>query len=245
MEGERILLAGQDWVENVESSESGRALLLPAELTGFVPPLTTGRATLLGGPPEIGKTALALQVFKTLVEAGEPGVFVTLEMTPADLFERFARQFASEEECKEWIRDYEAKVTHSYINPGQIEKIISSGEYSFAILDHLHELNYADRFQLENEVKRILSMAPEHDVALLALAQLRRPGEFQTAPTLHDWKDSGVFEQKAAVTLQLWKDPSEIEYDTVTLYNLKNRMGKKYPPVELYLDEDSVVFRRR
>ena len=82
-------------------------------------------------------------------------------------------------------------------------------------------------------------------IALLALAQLRRPGEFQTAPSLHDWKDSGVFEQKAAVTLQLWKEADAYGgYDEVTLYNLKNRMGKKYPPQTFRLNEETVTFER-
>ena len=239
-----IILEGLEWWEDRETSDAGRKLANPPELDGSIPALTVGRATLLGGPPNIGKTALALQWWRTLLEEGETGPFITLEMTPSDLLERFEKQFETPADCKEWLEKYKPKVTRSYIIPEQIERIITSEQYSFAIIDHLHELPYRDRFQLEAEVKKILNMATEHDIALLALAQLKRPEQFQTEPRLHDWRESGVFEQKASVTLQLWKDPSDLHAEDVTLYNLKHRFEKKWEPVELCLDETAVIFRR-
>lgn len=236
-----VLLDGQGWLDNIESDESGEPL--PNPFDGFLPAVTRGRATLLGGPPEGGKTALGLQYYRQWVDAGYQGVYITLEMTPADLFERLHPQFESEEVCKEWIKEHNAMVTHSYITVSEIESLISRGGFEFVILDHLHELPYQDRFQLEREVKRLLGMAPEHNVALLAMAQLRRPDpQFPKPPSKHDFKESGVFEQKAAVCLQIYQEDEGSRESQI--WTTKNRFAPKHPPLDVILDEETVTFRR-
>jgi replicative DNA helicase len=163
-------------------------------------------------------------------------------MSPSDLFERYSKQFSSDEECAEWINEFDAEVTQMYIAPREIEAVLQRG-YEFVIIDHLHELPYDDRFQLEREVKRLLSMAPAHNVALLALAQLRRPDpQFPREPSMHDWRESGVFEQKASVCLQFYREDESSE--EAQIWNTKNRFGQKYPPLDVYLDPQSVTFRR-
>src|SRR6266496_2135229 len=227
------LLTPDEWIKQVEDTDNGEAI--PNLFDGFLPPLTRGRATLLGGPPGSGKTALALQMYRHALEMGKTGVFVTLEMTPSDLFERFARQFESPEECKSWIKDYQASVTESYIVAPEIELIMKSG-VDLVIIDHLHELPYADRLQLESEVKRLLSMAPAHNVALLALAQLRRPDpQFPKEPSMHDFRESGVFEQKGAVLLSIYREDEHSDY--ASIYTVKNRFGPKFPPMDVRLDK--------
>lgn len=234
------LLTAQEWLDQVESGDSGEAL--PNLFDGFLPPLTKGRAMLLGGPPGGGKTALALQIWRHVIECGKNAIFVTLEMTPSDLFERYARQFDNEEQCKQWIRDNEAQVTESYISAPEIELIMKEG-HDLVIIDHLHELQYEDRMGLEREVKRLLAMAPAHNVALLALAQLRRPDpQFPKEPSMHDFKESGVFEQKGAVLLSIYREDEHSDYAQV--WTVKNRFGAKHPPLDVKLDKTQVVFHR-
>jgi replicative DNA helicase len=234
------LLNPDQWIEQIETSDNGEPL--PNLFHGHLPPLTRGRAMLLGGPPGGGKTALALQMYRHVLEGGKTGVFVTLEMTPTDLFERFARQFEDEEEAKQWIKTYKAQVTESYISAPEIEQIMKSG-VDMVVIDHLHELQYEDRMGLEREVKRLLSMAPAHNVALLALAQLRRPDpQFPREPSMHDFKESGVFEQKGAVLLSIYRE--EEHSDFAQIWTVKNRFGAKHSPLDVKLDKKRVVFDR-
>jgi len=233
------LLEPEAWIEQVESTDNGEPL--PNLFDGFMPSLTKGRAMLLGGPPGGGKTALALQLWRHCLEYDKKAAFVTLEMTPADLFERFARQFGSEEECKQWIREHNAVVTESYISAPEIEQIIRSKEYDLVVIDHLHELQYEDRMHLEREVKKLLSMAPANNVALLALAQLRRPDpQFPKEPSMHDFKESGVFEQKGAVLLSIYREDEHSDY--AQIWTVKNRFGAKHEPLDVKLNKSRVVF---
>src|SRR6266496_832603 len=146
------LLSPDKWLESVDSHEAGQTLPNPFE--GFLPSLVTGRATFLGGPTGGGKTALGLQIWRCVLDGGYRGAYLTLEMTPADLFERFARQFNSEEEARRWIKDHDAQVSESYMNPKEIEQVMKMG-FDFVVLDHLHELPYLDRISFEQEISRI------------------------------------------------------------------------------------------
>jgi len=233
------LLSPDGWIEDAEDTDSGEPLPNPFDL--WLPPITKGRPTLLGGPTGAGKTALALQYYRHILDGGYSGAYITLEMTPSDLFVRFARQFGSEEECKEWIRGTNGMVSHSYITPGEIEQVMKM-DLDFVVIDHAHELPYADRLELEREVNRLMAMAPAHNVALLMLAQLKRPGEFQTQPSLHDFKETGKFEQKGALVFQLWKEDEHDDY--MQIWNTKNRFGPKADPLDVYLDKRTVTFTK-
>jgi replicative DNA helicase len=152
------------------------------------------------------------------------------------LLERFRRQFDSDEEMLTWLKENNAQITESYISAPEIEQIMKQG-YDLVVLDHLHELQYEDRMGLEREVKRLLSMAPAHNVALLALAQLRRPDpQFPREPSMHDFKESGVFEQKGAVLLSIHREDEHSDY--ASIYTVKNRFGAKHPPLDVKLDKD-------
>lgn len=234
------VLNAEQWIEDYQSTDNGEAL--PGPFPDLLPNLTRGRAMILGGPPGGGKTALALQWWRSCLEAGKNGVFVTLEMTPSDLLERFVRQFDSEQECLDWLIEHEAKVTQSYIQAPEIEALMKSG-IDMLVLDHLHELPYADRLSLENEVKRLLGMAPAHNVALLALAQLRRPDpQFPKPPSMHDFKESGVFEQKGAVLLAIHREDEHSDY--AQIWTVKNRFGSKHDPLSVKLNKHKVIFER-
>ncbi len=236
------LLGPDEWLEAVDKDESGETLQNP--FNGFIPPpLVKGRCAFLGGPTGGGKTALGLQVYRENLTAGHKGAYITLEMTPADLFERFKRQFDSEEECRQWIKDSDAKVTESYISPKEIELLIKKEGLDFVILDHIHEMPYIDRRDLEQEVARIAALAPAEGVAILALAQLRRPDpQFPRPPSKHDFRETGVIEQKGSVLLALYQEDEESNYSQ--LYTLKNRFGPKYAPIDIKLDEKTVTFSR-
>jgi replicative DNA helicase len=234
-----FLLDADQWIERLETSGVEVALPSPPALAGM-PPLVLGRATFLGGPPGGGKTTLALQYWRTSLEAGHPSAFITLEMTPTDLFRRFALQFDSEEECKDWLRTYEAKVGDVSLGSDEVEKVILDGEFDLVIVDHVHEFDFTDRRELERIITRIAKLAPRTNTALLILAQLKRPAFDQDAPSKSDFRETGRIEQVASVLLQLWQD-DELE-DETSLWCTKSRFTARPKPIDLHLCKETVTF---
>src|SRR6476469_601882 len=117
------LLGPEVWIAQAEDDNGGEELHKP--FTVF-PPITRGRVTLLGGATETGKTLLGLQWFKEVLDKEYTGAYITLEMTPADLFRRFAPQFPTDDVCKEWIREKNAFVSESYANISEVESIVKN-----------------------------------------------------------------------------------------------------------------------
>lgn len=235
------ILGPEEWIKQAEDDSGGEELLIPF---GIMPPITRGRVTLLGGATETGKTTLGLQIFREVLDNGYSGAYITLEMTPADLYRRFSPQFGSDEECDEWIRERNAHVSESYANIGEVEGIIVNGNYDFVAVDHAHEFPYKDRMDLGNQVMRIYRLAPKTDTAIMLMAQMRRPNlEFPRPPSKHDYLEWGGFEQMASVAMALYR---EDEHSTDTeLYCLKNRFGPKPEPLSLSLNHRTVTFERR
>lgn len=235
------LLSPDAWIEQAEEDNSGENLLIPF---GHLPPIQRGRVTLLGGATETGKTLLGLQWFKEVVDNGYKGFYGTLEMTPADLFRRFATQFDTDEECKSWIRENNAHASESYLNVSEVESIVREGEFDFVVVDHAHEFPYKDRLELAAQVMRVYRLAPATNTAILMMAQMRRPDpQFPRPPSKHDYLDWGGFEQMASVAVALYR---EDEHATDTeIYTLKNRFGPKPEPLPLRLNHRNVTFERR
>jgi replicative DNA helicase len=240
MTDELPLLGPSQWLEAIE--ENGEAVPLPGPFPGLLEPPTRGRAAFLGGPTGGGKTALALQTFRTVLDGGYSGAFITLEMTPADLFMRFSRQFDSKEHCRQWIQNTNAFVSESYVDAHEVEQIIKQG-FDFVVVDHVHELDYEDRRELERKITRIARLAPSTDTALLILCQLRRPDPaFPRPPSKHDFRETGRIEQLASVLLALYQEDEHS--DEHELYCLKSRFGPRHAPLALKLNRNTVVFEK-
>lgn len=234
------LLTGDSLVEAITDTDAGE--VLPNPFDGFIPPLVKGRASVLGGPTGVGKTVLGLQVFRYILDSGYKGAYVTLEMTPHDLFDRFKHQFDSDQECLDWLRETEAGWSQSYIDSYEIEQIIKQ-DYDLVVVDHVHELPYEDRLSLERKVRRLVSLAPATNTAVFLLAQLRRPDpQFPRPPSKHDFRETGVIEQSAASLLALYQEDEHS--DEVEIYTLKNRFGPKNDPFAVTLKRDTITFER-
>lgn len=234
-------LGPTEWIAQAEEDNGGEELLVPF---GVMPPITRGRVTLLGGATESGKTLLGLQWFKEILDAGYKGFYGTLEMTPADLFRRFAQQFNSDEECKQWIKDTGAEVSESYLNVSELENIVRDGNYDFVVVDHAHEFPYEGRLDLGAQVMRVYRLAPATDTAILMMAQMRRPDpQFPRPPSKHDYLEWGGFEQMASTAMALYREDEHC--DDTELYCLKNRFGPKADPLGLHLDRRTVTFKKR
>lgn len=234
------LLNPEEWINSVEHTDQGEPL--PTIFPGWIPPFVKGRPTVLGAETEVGKTALALQAFKTVLEGGYTGAYITLEMTPSDLFERFAHQFDGAEECKKWIEYHNAFVSQPYVDAHECEQIIKRG-FDFVVLDHLHELPYEGHEDLARKVRRLASLAPATNTALLLLSQVKQPDPFRTGPpTKYDFSQTKAIGEVAAVAFILQMEDKESDY--LELHNVKNRFAGKMLPLGLKLNPRTVCFER-
>lgn len=235
------LLTPKEWLKEVEDTSVGEPI--PTILSPFIPSFTKGRTTVLGADTGVGKTVFGIQQFVHAVNLGIPSAYVTLEMTPGDLFVRMLPQFDNDEEkLKTWIVDNRAYVSKPYIDAHEIESIIKNG-FDFVVVDHIHELPFDGHEELARKVKRLASLAPATNTALLLLSQMKRPDFFSGKPTKHDYSWSKAIAEVASVAMALYQE--EEDSDEVLLMVLKNRFGGKYEDMELKLDPGTLTFVKR
>ncbi len=234
------LLTPEEWIVEANKPEQGEEL--PTILHPFIPPFVRGRATVLGADTEVGKTAFALQAYRNVIDGGHPAAYCTLEMTPADLFQRFQPQFDSAEHCKNWIIEKQAYISQPYIDVREIESIIKTGDFHFVVIDHIHELPFDGHEELARKVRRLASLAPAFNTSLLMLSQMKRPDFDNGEPTKHDYSWTKAIAEVASVALALYRERADSE--EVLIYNLKNRFGAKLPFTTLRLNENTITFER-
>jgi hypothetical protein len=236
---EAPLLDGERWLEVIENTEMGEEILAPLGLL----PYTKGTLTTLGAETYVGKTVLGLQAFRFVAENGYRAAYCTLEMSPPLLFRRFWPQFGSEEAAKEWIKEFEAWVSHSYLDYTEVEQIIRSG-FDFVVIDHIHELPFDGHEDLARKVRRIAALAPETNTAILMLSQMRKPlGDSISPerPTIYDFSWTKAIPEVSSVCQALWRP--DLDYpDQVELVTMKNRYGVLPPDQALRLNKTTITF---
>lgn len=234
------LLEPEEWLQELEDVDAGTPI--PTIFHPLIPSFVRGRTTVLGADTEVGKTVFGIQQFIHAVNLGVPSAYVTLEMTPGDLFVRMLPQFEDENALKKWIVENKAYVSKPYIDAHEIESIIKKG-FGFVVVDHVHELPFDGHEELARKVKRLASLAPATNTSLLLLSQMKRPDFFAGMPTKHDFSWSKAIAEVASVAFALYREDEHS--DEVTLLNLKNRFGAKTLPLDLRLDSKTVTFVKR
>ncbi len=233
------LLSATEWINSIENPDQGAPI--PTLFQPHIPPLVRGRCTVLGADTGEGKTAFGLQAWRHVLDCGHSAAYITLEMTPPDLFARFHPQFDSEDDCKDWIREREAYVSESYCDAHEVERIIKQG-FDFVVLDHIHELPFDGHEDLGRKVRRLASLAPSTNTSLLMLSQMKRPEFGPQAPTKHDFSWTKAIAEVAAVAMALYKEDDHSNY--IELHTVKNRFGPKPPPLGLSLNSRTIEFER-
>jgi hypothetical protein len=233
------LLAPEEWVRAVEESDQGEEL--PSPFMAWVPPVVRGRMTLVGANTEVGKTCWGLQTFHGIVDSGYNGAYITTEMTPADVFERFRHQFEDDDACKTWIKDKNAIISQPGVDANEVVQIMREG-FDFVVLDHVHDLPFEGHEDLARKVRRIASLAPYTNTALLMLAQTKQPDPLSPSlPSKYDFSMTKALVEVSALAFILHKEDDHS--DIVDLHCVKNRFGPKSAPLSLRLDPHTVTFK--
>lgn len=146
---------------------------------GFV----AGEVTIVSAKTSVGKTSLALAIAANIAQSGKPILFMTLEMTQAQLMERYIEYTGGlvDDFPKDMFMDI-AGLTfmqkHNKVTPDSIEGIIKNASEAGAqlvVLDHLH---YFSRGSKTDDVE-VISMelsrtAKKYKIPILAIAHVRK-----------------------------------------------------------------------
>lgn len=178
---------------------------------GFVP----GEVTIITAKTSVGKTSLAMAIASNVAKMGKPILFVTLEMTQAQLIERYITFNGGlvDDYPTDGLMDI-AGVTFMQksdkVTPDAIEGIIKNAKENDAqlvILDHLH---YFSRGSKTDDVE-IISMelsrtAKKYEIPIIAIAHVRKDSVVGGKPketVIDDIRGASFISQDADIVLIL------------------------------------------
>lgn len=212
--------------------------------------LHRGQLVVLSARPGCGKSALALQITNNVIDNGYKVMYLPLEMTEYETFQRMIIQqqvvYDSEEaknpsaEKKEEICRFLMDLEQSGLfamyyglnGIADIEKKIKEEQPFLVVVDQLTQVEPVGKAKdirekyilMTNALKRI---ALNENVCILALHQLNREGEGKKKPTLSNLAESDSVGRDADVVLALneHEETNNEELDALELIIAKNRQG--------------------
>lgn len=216
--------------------------------------LRANQLTILAARPSVGKSSLACQyAVHTAKEIG-PVLFVTLEMTWAELTERIIVQgaevdFGRVRDGTLTDREAETMVLSASRLSGipldvmdaptiTVRDIIAKarsvkrkhGALSLVVIDYLQLLTPDNprlprQEQVSQMSRELKNGAKSLECPIICLAQLNRDSEKNSrAPKLSDLRESGAIEQDADNVMFLWR-PNDQEREAVEIIVAKQRSG--------------------
>ena len=256
--------------------ESGKVLRVP---TGFrsldfytYGGFNTGNLVILAARPSVGKTAVMLQMAKAAAMVGKSTNIFSLEMTNAELAQRFL--LSESDELNQWKMargevEWTAFERASsrlgskpiYMNDSDraLEEIISritlnsmAGKCDIAFIDYLGLIKlYSRNGNLSQAIAECTgefkALAKKCKIPIVLLCQLNRSSASEKRPPeMHDLRDSGGIEQDADIVLMLERAPEDEEGRTVNMWVRKNRQGSAgNVKIEIIANETFSAFREK
>lgn len=212
--------------------------------------LHRGQLVVLSARPGCGKSALALQITNHVINSGYKVMYLPLEMTEYETFQRMIIQqqvvYDSEEaknpseekkqEIQNFLMDLEQSGLFSMYyglnGLADIEKKVKEEQPFLVVVDQLTQVEPVGRAKdirekyilMTNAFKRI---ALNENVCILALHQLNREGEGKKKPTLSNLAESDSVGRDADVVLALneHEETNDTRLDALDLIVAKNRQG--------------------
>ena len=277
---QHISHALQELGDNLEelqvNREKGKVLRIP---TGFrsmdfytYGGFNVGNLVILAARPSVGKTAVMLQMAKAASIVGKNVNIFSLEMTNAELAQRFL--LSESDELNPWKMargevEWTAFERASgilgskpiYMNDSArtLEEITSritmnsmAGKCDIAFIDYLGLIKlYARNGNLSQAIAEctgdLKALAKSCRIPIVLLCQLNRSSASEKRPPeMHDLRDSGGIEQDADIILMLERAPEDEDGRTVNMWLRKNRQGSAgNVKIEIVANETVTSFREK
>lgn len=241
---------------------------VPAPRTFGMKTLRRGSLYTIAGYTGDGKTCAGIECAATACAAGLSVGIASLEMTGDEVFERLVARYGvpyeqaqtgriaaeyqaaavtAEKEVSGWRLEVE---DDEEIRPAEIRRWAVAGKYDLVIVDHLHRIEFADRYEIEKTVRSFKNMAKRLGIPVVMLAQLSRTGDRKhpyPPPTLASLRETAVIEHESAFVGFVYRERNEDDPNEALPASrwivAKNRFGKT-GGVRLFFHGDRQAFTR-
>jgi len=217
--------------------------------------LRGGQVVVLAGRPSMGKTGLSMSMAMAVAEAGNPVLYLSMEMVAAELADRVIASLGRVPLGKITEGDLDDKgwdgigIASNRINKMPLYVLDKAGLSYFRlatvarrfarqhgikmlVVDYLQLMSGDDNAkrhaQIEEISRNMKVLAKELNIPILLLSQLNRQAERR--PKLSHLRDSGAIEQDADIVLFVHReevdDPETPYKNYADIYVAKNRQGK-------------------
>jgi len=191
--------------------------------------LVGGELIVIGARTSVGKTQLATNIAYRVARAGNPVLFVTLEMTKVELTSRIMKiaepmpvtnlpiMYQNSSDL-DW-RDVDALMGNA----------VKSG-VKLVVIDHLHYFSRSTE-NAAQEIGRVTKAfkknAVDHNIPVILISHVRKMVGKQKKPTSEDLRDSSFVAQDADIVIMLHKEEDDLA--TVEAFLEKNRNRGIFP----------------
>lgn len=226
-----------EWLDEINERYKSWGKMVGLE-TGYWPinsmtmGLAPGELIVVGGATSNGKTALCINIAANLAIEGKTVLFVTLEMTQAELGSRFKKIMGDKfEDGMANILFQKTDELNWQSIDGLMKRAKEDANADLVIIDHLHYFtrnlqNVAE--ELGNITKEFKKNAIRHSLPVLLISHTRKGNDSNTTKTgINDLRGSSYIAQDADIVLMVERDrdyPSKI---LVRLEKNRNRYGVK------------------
>lgn len=208
--------------------------------------LVGGELTIIAGKTSHGKTTLAVNIANKVALQGKTVLFVTLEMTHAEIASRFM-QINGGKDSEDYARASSLVTFQSATDlnwrsiDGLMERAKEMINVDLVVIDHLHyftrELEHVAE-DLGRITKELKKNAIRYDVPVVLLSHVRRTAKQALSATLDDLRGSSYIAQDSDIVLMVSRVRTAPTCLTVQIEKNRNR-GFDYDAdtVNLYVDK--------
>lgn len=172
--------------------------------------LVGGEVVVVAGPTSHGKTSLAVNMTAHIVSGGPSVLFVTMEMTKAQLTSRLL--YADEQfENNSALVAFQKRDDLDWKSiDGLIYNAVKELRVGLVVIDHLHyfsrelERLSEDLGRITKEFKRC---ALEYDIPVLLISHIRKLQKPDSQPDIDDLRGSSYIAQDADIVLMVNQNP--------------------------------------
>lgn len=198
--------------------------------------LTGGELIVLSGPTSAGKTQLATWITYNIAKHGHKVLFVTMEMTKAQLTDRIMGVSETDlSELDHGVIEYQKESDLEALDIGYLVADSVKDGTELIVIDHLHYFSGEDDDNQAQALGRIVKdfkqSAVKYDVPIILICHIRKMQREGQKPTANDLRDSSLIGQHADQIIMVWRDnrPDARDPNVVEVSNWKNRLRGLHP----------------
>jgi replicative DNA helicase len=174
--------------------------------------LVGGELIVIAGATSQGKTTVALNIANNVAGSGTPVLFVTLEMTKAEVTSRLMKMNDGETDSYHTAAAMMAYQKEDDLNWKDIDGLMTKAKeelgVGLVVIDHLHyfsrELEHLSE-DLGRITKELKKNAIRHNIPIILISHIRKKGQGQSSksPEMDDLRGSSYIAQDADIVLMV------------------------------------------